>query len=248
MLKKASIFRKCIVAMRCNIFLTLFTIISTLLIFYGNYFDFLGLSTFSLKDFFKLSLSLLATILGVIFVLLEVHEKRAMFFVGIISSACSLIYLVFWSPLLWDIAIKFVYIFLSFYGLYYWKNPHKRTKNKQKHLITRTLSFNEKFLYLVIAILGITILSYVGIFFGKYNSSLQAVSDAVTTVLSILGQWFMSRKYLEMWYMWIFVNAISIPLYLSISSYTYVMLYCSFLFISFYGLYKWKKNMLLSTK
>ena len=42
--------------------------------------------------------------------------------------------------------------------------------------------------------------------------------------------------------MWIIANIISIPLYISIGSYTYALVYFSYLIISFYGLITWRNS------
>lgn len=233
---------------KSNKFLLLFIVICFLLICYGSFIDYSNFTSFSLKNLLGLGLSFSASCLGIIFVFLEVKERYSMFIVGIIGSFFSTLYLYFWSPLLWDMAISMVYIILNCYGLYYWKYSHQLEHNKKSVITTKTLTIKQYFLYTIIGFIGILLLSYIGIVWGKYSSPLQAFTDATTTVIAILGQWFLSKKYLEMWYMWILVNAISIPLYISIQAYVYVMVYICYLIISFYGLVTWKKNMLLPQK
>jgi len=227
-----------------QIFLICFFIISNLLLLYGLFRDYHNINTFTTEAFFRLSLSFSASFLGIIFVILEAKEDFSMFFISIIGSSLSLIYLWLFSPLIWDILITIIYIILGFYGIYYWKHPTNQQQNNDHQIITRSLTIKEWILYIFIGILGIYILSSIGIKLGKYTSSIQAISDASTTIISLLGQWFISRKIIEAWYMWILTNIISIPLYISISSYTYAMVYISYLIISFYGYYSWHYNML----
>ncbi len=217
-----------------------FTILSFLLISYGSYLDYtrIEINFYSLSG---LSLSFFSSILGICFVVLEVQEKRLMFIIGIIGSILSLIYLTFWSPLIWDILITIVYLVLNAYALFYWKHPHKMQQG-QTGILTRSLSIKEIYFYTLIALLGTSLLSYIGIHLGRYSSPMQAISDATTTAVSIIGQWFLSKKILEMWYMWIIANIISIPLYISIGSYTYALVYFSYLIISFYGLITWRNS------
>ena len=224
--------------------LLLSTLIGIFLVSYGVFIDFSNFTNPSSKDLLGLVLSFIASILGIIFVILEVHEKTSMFMIGIIGSLCSVLYLYFWSPLLWDMSIALVYIILNLYGLYYWTHPEKKRQRADHSLNTKTLTSKDWYKYLIICLIGIIVLYYIGIIWGKYSSPLQAATDATTTVLAILAQWLVTKKYLEMWYLWILVNIISIPLYMSINSYAYVMVYIYYLVMSFYGLYTWKQNMI----
>ena len=221
------------------------TLIGILLVSYGVFLDFSNFTDPTSKDLLGLVLSFVASILGIIFVILEVQEKTSMFMTGIIGSLCSVLYLYFWSPLLWDMSIALVYIILNLYGLYYWTHPEKKRQREDHSLNTKRLTLKEWYKYLIICLIGIIVLYYLGMLWGKYSSPLQAATDATTTVLAILAQWLVTKKYLEMWYLWILVNIISIPLYMSINSYAYVMVYIYYLVMSFYGLYTWKQNMSL---
>ena len=216
--------------------------IGLLLISYGTFIDFTNFNNPSSKDLLGLVLSFISSIMGMIFIVLEVEEKKSMFIIGIIGSLSSVLYLYFWSPLLWDMSIAIVYIILNIYGIYYWTHPKKHRKKMNNILNTKTLTLTEWYKYLILCIIGIIILYYLGVSLGKYSSNVQAATDATTTVLAILAQWFVSKKYLEMWYIWILVNIISIPLYISIHSYIYMMVYIYYLVMSFYGLYIWKQK------
>ncbi|MGL4561270.1 MAG: nicotinamide riboside transporter PnuC, partial [Brevinema sp.] len=162
---------------------------------------------------------------------------------GIISVSFWLAYVIFWSPLIWDGLINIVYLILNFYGLYYWLHPKKKQKKEGSIALTRALTKKEKISYTVIATIGISILTMIGLHIGRYDHFSQGLTDATSTILAILGQWFMSLKVLENWYMWILVNLISIPLYISIGSYTLAMVWLAYLINAIYGYILWKKNM-----
>ncbi|MGL4367857.1 MAG: nicotinamide riboside transporter PnuC [Brevinemataceae bacterium] len=225
-----------------RIFLSFFSIISLILISIATFKDIGVNNIYNVSNILKISISFTASFLGIIFVILESMEKYSMFFIGILASLLSLIYLWIWSPLIWDIFISYIYIILNIFGAYYWKV----NKNPDNQLTpTKILSKRQIVLYSLTGILGIICLSMIGITLGRYSSIVQAVFDAVTTILAILAQWMISKKILEAWYLWIAVNIISIPLYISIGSYTYAASYLCYGIISLYGLQKWKKNILL---
>lgn len=222
-------------------FLFIFCIVSFLLIAYGFYTDINTKKDFSFYTTLGLMLSLTSSVLGIIFVVYEVLERKVMFIISICASLSMILYLLFWSPLIWDFMLSLGYLCISIYGLYYWSN--KEQKEKQATIPTQMLTIQKWILLILIAVLGTSLLAKIGIHIGKYTSPNQAIADAFTTTISIIGQVLLSRKYLEAWYMWILTNSVSVPLYISIGSYTYGALFLCYLVISFYGFFIWKSRM-----
>ncbi|MGL5955469.1 MAG: nicotinamide riboside transporter PnuC [Brevinema sp.] len=227
-----------------RIYLILFGIFSFSVITYGSYTDYISIQNgLTVLDTISLIITYTAGLMGVLCVLLVAQENIWNYLFGIVSVSLWLIYVIFWSPLIWDALINIVYLILNFYGLYYWLNPVKKQKSSDSTIaLTRKLSKKEKILYTIIAICSIGILTIIGQNVGRYDNELQALIDASSTVFAILGQWFMSLKVLENWYMWIVVNVISIPLYISIGSYTFAMVWLVYLINAIYGYIMWKSN------
>lgn len=181
---------------------------------------------------------------GYVSIVLAARENLWNYFFGIVSVVLWLAYVALWSPLIWDALINAVYLFIYLYGFYYWTHPSRRQGSGANGIVkTRTLSPKEAAGYAVCAVLGTALLAYIGGAVGRYTSGLQASIDALTTVLAIIGQWFVSRKILENWYIWIIVDSISIPLYISIGSYTLAMAWAAYLASVIYGYVLWKQNM-----
>ncbi len=63
--------------------------------------------------------------------------------------------------------------------------------------------------------------------------------DSLTTVLSLVAQYLLCRKRLENWAVWIVVDAIYVPLYLSRHLHLTALLYAVFLVMCIYGLRAW---------
>lgn len=63
--------------------------------------------------------------------------------------------------------------------------------------------------------------------------------DSLTTVLSLVAQYLLCRKRLENWAVWIVVDAIYVPLYLSRHLHLTALLYAVFLVMCIYGLRVW---------
>lgn len=226
-----------------NTILFIFIFLTTLFVFYGIYLDYMS-APYSNDHLWKVTCSAIASLSGVLFIYLEIKERYLMFHIGIIYSTASIVYLYLWSPLLWDLAIQIVYLILTVYGLYYWKHPEKQQEGTNHTILSRNLTKKEYYCYISITLLIIAALSYIGNAIGRYHSLLQNITDATTTASAIIAQWFLSKKILQTWHLWILVNTLSVPLYISIDSYAYAFLYASFIPLTWYGLWSWKSTMI----
>ena len=67
--------------------------------------------------------------------------------------------------------------------------------------------------------------------------------DSFTTALSIVGMWMLARKYVEQWWAWIGVDAVSTGLYIYKGLDFTAALYGLYTIIAIFGYFKWKKMM-----
>lgn len=220
-------------------FMLVFAICSFSLVGYGIYTDFTSAAH---PSYLRLFLSSTASILGLVYVMLESRARPLMFVVTLVSSCFTIVYQILYTPLVWDMLLTVFYFFLAAYGLYHWKGL-KNGVLARSLLKTRWLSNKERLCYLVALVVLITALYHIGLLVSKYHSKEQALLDASITIISIFGQYFISRKVMEAWFMWIGANLVGMPLYFSLSSLSYTALYMCYFAISFYGLYSWYRGM-----
>lgn len=64
--------------------------------------------------------------------------------------------------------------------------------------------------------------------------------DSALTALSITATYYMSKRIIESWYIWIFVNIAYIILFITLSLYLSALLYLILLILSFRGLKEWQ--------
>ena len=74
----------------------------------------------------------------------------------------------------------------------------------------------------------------------------QPYVDAGVSVVSMVGQWMMARKYLETWWLWIGVNLVSVPLFLVRAEYPTALQYTVFLGLAVSGLVQWRRSLVSS--
>ena len=71
----------------------------------------------------------------------------------------------------------------------------------------------------------------------------QPYVDAGVSVVSMVAQWMMARKYLETWWIWIAVNIVSVPLFLVRAEYPTALQYTVFLGLAVSGLLQWRRSL-----
>jgi nicotinamide mononucleotide transporter len=68
------------------------------------------------------------------------------------------------------------------------------------------------------------------------------IADALITSLSVCAQWLLNRRVLENWVLWVVVDVISIPLYLSRQLPLIAALYVVFLALCVQGYRRWQRQ------
>jgi nicotinamide mononucleotide transporter len=67
--------------------------------------------------------------------------------------------------------------------------------------------------------------------------------DTLTTSFSIVATWMLARKYIENWLIWIFVDFVSIGLYIYKSLWPTVVLFVVYTVLAFVGYVEWKNDL-----
>jgi nicotinamide mononucleotide transporter len=151
--------------------------------------------------------------------------------IGIANSAFYLV-LFFQDRLFADATLQIIYIILGFWGWYLWLYGGERRSRLPISRISLPLG-------LVLA--GLLTLGTIGetIFLEHINDSAPFL-DALTTALSLVAQFMLTKKLIENWYVWITADVIYIGLYLYKSLYLTSILYIIFLLMCLAGLRQWR--------
>lgn len=184
--------------------------------------------------------SVLASVSGVLFVILEAKGKWYSFLFGIVH--CLLYGLLAWDETLYgEAALKIGYsIPIHLCGLFMW---YRNTSRRTFEVIHRNLDGWGKFI--VAFIIGVS--TYLlGNVLGACGDELPYI-DAFTTVASIHGAWLMINRYAEQWSLFIIINLVSILMWLyrwadDGESIGMVVMWIIWTINSIYGYYKWNKE------
>ncbi len=154
--------------------------------------------------------------------------------IGIANSAFFLI--LFWqSSLFADAVLQIVYIILGLFGWYWWLYG-----GEKKTVLHISKTSRREWVWLLILLsLGTWV---------EWNILVRAHDaapflDALTTAMSLVAQYLLTKKHLENWYVWMSVDVIYVYLYISKGLYLTAILYCIFFFMCLRGLVEWKRTM-----
>ncbi|HPE76117.1 MAG TPA: nicotinamide riboside transporter PnuC [Draconibacterium sp.] len=182
-------------------------------------------------------IELLGAILGILYIRFSIRQNIFTWPTGILTS-CFYIVIFFKSALYAAMGLQFYYVAISIYGWYYWLKG-KNTDNKSQFPV-RVI---EKKLWIQIAV--ISALIYFSIYFilVKFSDSDVPFLDSLTTTFSIVATWMLARKYIENWIIWIFVDFVSVGLYIYKNLWPTVILFAVYTVMAFFGYFEWKKDL-----
>jgi nicotinamide mononucleotide transporter len=170
---------------------------------------------------------------GAVCVWLTVKEDVLNWPIGI-ANGIFFVILFFQSHLFGDMAINIIYIILGFLGWYWWL---KGGKNKTELKVSRT-PFAENIILIIVGIAA----TYLMTLYFKNIGDASPFLDGLTTVLSLIAQYMLTRKYIENWYLWITADVFYIYLYIIKNLYLTGILYAIFLAMCIIGLKQWRQS------
>ena len=182
------------------------------------------------------ALEIAGVVLGIIYLLQELKASRAMWITGMIMPLISL-FVYFRAGLYADFAIDIYYFLIGIYGFIAWKRG--TGKKKEDLPIAHTPAKAILPLVAVFAVLFVVI----GLTLQNWTNSTVPWQDSFTTALSIVGLWMLARKWIEQWWVWFVVDAVSTALYIYKDIPFYAALYGLYTALAVYGYFKWKRKM-----
>lgn len=186
------------------------------------------------------TLEVVAAIFGAIAVYLSARQNIWSWPTAIVNV--GLYTIVFHQSRLYaEMGLQIVYLVLSIYGWYNWLHGGvQRTVLHVSRASLRTLAL----LALIIAtgsfILGNTLAT-------RTNAVLPYL-DSTLAVTSLAAQWLMTRKVLENWVLWIMVDVVYVPMFVSRGLLATAVLYAVFLVLAVLGYMSWRRSYLNQRK
>ena len=175
----------------------------------------------------------LGFITGALSVWLTVVENIWNFPIGIANDV--FFFVLFWQAGLFaDMGLQVIYVLLGLQGWYLWLRGGK----DKTALEVSSVSLLELLILLFITIAATTGLAF-------YLQTVQDSApflDALTTVVSLVAQYMLNKKFLENWYFWILADLIYIPLYVYGRLFLTGIVYVVFLVMCLFGVRAWLQS------
>jgi len=178
----------------------------------------------------------LGAVTGIIFLYLEIKENIWLWPFGIATSA-PYIYIFFVSKFYADMGLQFYYLVISFYGWWKWLYGGKDESGDTLPISRITMKLSAVLFIVSIAVFGV--IAYVLV---NFTDSPVPYGDAFTTALSLVATWMLAHKILEMWWVWVLVNAVAMGLYIYKGLYPTSVLFFLYFSMSILGYLQWRKS------
>lgn len=187
----------------------------------------------------KLVLQLAGIVLGLLYLWLEYRANIWLWAVSIVMPVVHGV-LYYRSGLYADMAMNVYYVIAGFYGWIVWLRGSGGKSDKPALRISST----PWRLGVILTVVGAVVWGAIYFILVHYTDSTVPVLDSLTTAMSIVALWMLSRKYIEQWLVWLAVDAISCGLYIYKGIPFTAGLYGLYTILAVAGYMRWRRVML----
>ena len=187
-------------------------------------------------------LEIVATVTFVCYLVLQIMHSKWMWYLYIPSCICAA--LNFFNSATWAFAaLNVYYIIMGFVGIYTWRRDagaHVQGDNKpeEKSIPLNRLPRKTFLISAAMALAGIPLLFFLLRALDDPNPFL----DAITTALSIIGTWWLTRSYIQQWWIWIIADVFAIWMNINLDNKWFVVQFVLCIISSFIGLWNWNRQ------
>jgi len=182
-------------------------------------------------------IEIIAATIGIISMFFGIKEK-AFFWILATINAILFVYVYFNAKIYALMFLQFYFITINIYGFYYWIKGGK-TENKNKVPVTNITKKG----VLIAASLYITIFLVLSFILNKFTDSPIPFLDSFIATSNIFAAYFMMKKYIESWYIWIVSDTVAIGMLISQQLFAVTILQTVYLIFAIIGYFEWKKSL-----
>ena len=212
-------------------------------------------------------LDIITTVLGLTYILFEYKASKWMWVVGFLMQSLGVV-LYYQKGLYADCAMEFYYLAMTVYGFWKWQgktHPQTLPKGMGEDTVctdeqgmpgncpppsqggagsgSAGISFFPRRLILPWLVVTFALWMLIYWILCTFTDSTVPLADSFTTALSLLGIWALAHKYLEQWFIWIAVDAVTCVLYFYKEIPFKATLYGLYVVIAVFGYFRWRRLM-----
>ena len=184
----------------------------------------------------KLLLQIVGVALGLLYLYLEYKADIRLWVVGLIMP-CVHGLLYFKAGLYADFSMQLYYILAGLYGWIVWHNAPRNTESKAQKIQHTPTAWIAPLVAVYAAAHGLIYL-----FLTHCTNSTVPFWDSLTTALSVVAMWMLSRKLIEQWIIWGVVDLITVGLYLYKGIPLTASLYGLYTVLAVAGYLRWRRE------
>lgn len=174
-----------------------------------------------------------AVITAVIYILLAAKKNKWCFVYGLVSSAIY-VYLTYRLRLYFDTFINAYYILMSVYGWLDWQSAQK---NEEIPIVK--IGWKKLGIYSIITLL---LAMLIGWWAELNTNNILPYWDSFTTLFALLATYWVVKRILENWFIFIIIDFVSFLIYLYKGLPLTSLLFLSYCIMSIYGYKNWKRE------
>ncbi len=186
-------------------------------------------------------IALLSAVCGISYTILAGKGRISCYFIGITGTFCYC-YLSFVNGFYGNLLLYALYYLpMEIIGIFKWK---KHLKKEKQEIEKTSLTNKERTIYLAFGLFFTSLLSVIFQISGDSKPFL----DASTTIFSIFGQLLTVKRCIEQWYIWFFVNLLSLIMWIyayinGSNCFATVLMWFVYLVLALYFLKNWQKEL-----
>ena len=180
-------------------------------------------------------IEIFACVTGVLYIVLEILQKNAMWGVGVLTgAACAVSFAIQHN---WGmVGLNLYYVVISVVGFFQWRRDGAKVESGAIHVaaLPRKVA--------IWSAAGFVLGSLAFIWLLRLLGDGASELDAVASVLSVIATWWLTRSYPQQWLLWIVADALTALLCLSTGQFWLLVLYLAYAGSAIYGYVHWQRK------
>ena len=198
----------------------------------------------------KLILQIAGVALGLAYLWLEYHADIRLWIVGLVMPMVHGV-LYYKAGLYADSSMQVYYVLAGLYGWIVWHSARRkgapgdeRRTAKEAKEAKNAAAITHTPLRQIPALAAVYVAAHAGLYLllTRLTNSTVPFWDAMTTALSVVAMWMLSRKLVEQWLVWLVVDVITVGLYLYKGIPLTAGLYALYSALAVAGYLRWRKQ------
>lgn len=184
-------------------------------------------------------LDILGTVIGLVYIYQEYRASIWLWVTGIIMPV-TYMFVYLDAGLYADFGMQVYYAIAAIYGLLVWKFGRKSGQDTNAEM---PITHVERSILPVSLLLFIVAWGGIYLVLIHFTNSTVPVLDSFGNALSIVGLWWLARKYVEQWWLWVVIDSELSALYVYKGLPFTAGLYALYVVIAIMGYFKWRRMM-----